>query len=118
MKQQTKWALTGAAAGTVCGFFGGGGGMLAVPLLQKSGLSSRETFATSLGVILPLTVASLVVALFRQAFDWQAAWPYLVGGAIGGLLGGRVFKNIPTLWLHRGFGILLLWGGIKAVLGL
>lgn len=118
MKQQTKWALTGAAAGTVCGLFGGGGGMLAVPLLQKSGLNSRQTFATSLGIILPLTAASLGVALFRQALDWQTAWPYLLGGAIGGLVGGKFFKNIPTLWLHRGFGILLLWGGLKAVLGL
>ena len=118
MKQPTKWALTGAAAGIVCGLFGGGGGMLAVPLLQKSGLSSRQTFATSLGVILPLTVASLIVALFRQGFDWQVAWPYLVGGGIGGFIGGRFFKNIPTLWLHRVFGVLLLWGGFKAVFGL
>lgn len=118
MKQQTKWALTGVASGAVCGFFGGGGGMLAVPLLQKSGLSSRQVFATSLGVILPLTIVSLIVALFREAIDWGTAWPYLAGGAVGGVLGGRFLKSIPTLWLHRIFGALLLWGGIKAVLAL
>ena len=118
MKQQTKWALTGAGAGVIGGFFGGGGGMIAVPLLQKSGLSSRQVFATSLGVILPLTVASLVVALFRDGLDLGAAWPYLVGGAVGGIIGGRFLKSIPTLWLHRAFGALLLWGGVKAVLGL
>lgn len=118
MKKQTKWALTGVGAGTVCGFFGGGGGMLAVPFLQKSGLSSRQVFATSLGVILPMTVVSLAVALFRDGLDWGVAWPYLLGGAVGGLVGGRFLKSIPTLWLHRIFGVLLLWGGVKAVFGL
>ena len=117
MKKQVKWGLTGAASGLICGLFGGGGGMLAVPLLQKSGLSARQTFATSLAVILPAVVVALIVALFRQGLDWQMAWPYLLGGVIGGFL-GRFFQNIPALWLHRGFGVLLLWGGIKAVFAL
>ena len=44
-------------------------------------------------------------------------WLRILSG-IGGFIGGRFFKNIPTLWLHRVFGVLLLWGGFKAVFGL
>ena len=34
-------------------------------------------------------------------------------GAIGGVLAGMFGKKIPTVWLHRGLGILILWGGIR-----
>jgi uncharacterized membrane protein YfcA len=45
-----------------------------------------------------------------------AAVPYLVGGLAGGFIGGRIFNKIPTSLLHRIFGLLLLYGGIRSVL--
>ena len=54
--------LAGAAAGLVNGFFGGGGGMVLVPLLtQKCGLEQRKAFATSVAIILPLCILSSVI---------------------------------------------------------
>ena len=50
-------ALAGGAAGIANGFFGGGGGMILVPLLvSRCGLTRRKAFATSVAVILPLCV--------------------------------------------------------------
>ena len=48
--------------------------------------------------------------------DWGLAWPYLLGGVAGGLLSGLFFKKVPVVWLRRGFGLLILYGGVKAVL--
>ena len=46
----------------------------------------------------------------------SAAWPYLLGGVLGGWVAGRVFRRIDIVWLRRAFGLLLLYGGVRAVL--
>lgn len=110
-------ALAGAAAGLVNGFFGGGGGMLLVPLLAGwCGLGQRKAFATSVAVILPLCVLSAAIYLFRGGVELLPALPYLLGGLAGGLLGGKLFKGVSMTWLRRGFALLILYGGVKALL--
>ena len=47
MQAKTKYALSGTAAGLVNGLFGGGGGMVLVPLLNGwCGLEGKQAFAT------------------------------------------------------------------------
>ncbi len=117
MKKTLWFAAAGAAAGLVNGFFGGGGGMLLVPLLAgKCGLSQRRAFATSVAVILPLCAVSAAIYLTRGALDLPSALPYLAGGLIGGLLGGRLFRRLPMPWLRRAFALLILYGGVRALL--
>ena len=36
--------------------------------------------------------------------------------AAGGVLAGRIFGRLRTLWLRRAFALLILYGGIRAVL--
>ncbi len=111
--------MAGALAGAVNGFFGGGGGMVLVPLLAGwCGLGERKAFATSVAIILPLCVLSAGIYLFRGGLDLTAALPYLLGGLLGGWLGGKLFKNISMDWLRRGFGLLLLYGGVKSLFAL
>ena len=62
-----------------------------------------------------LSAASFIVFLCRGAMDWGLALPYLLGGAAGGLLSSRLFQKVPVIWLRRAFGLLILYGGIKAV---
>ncbi len=112
-----RYAVTGALAGAANGFFGAGGGMFLVPLLVKwTKMENRKAFATSVAVILPLSLASLVIYGFRGGLDINAAWPYLLGGALGGIIAGRIFKKIDMLWLRRAFGLLIIYGGVRAVL--
>jgi uncharacterized membrane protein YfcA len=119
-KKKHPWlapALAGAAAGVANGLFGGGGGMLLVPLLvRKCGLSQRQAFATSVAVILPLCVLSSVLYFLRGGLELTAALPYLVGGLVGGWVGGKVFRKINMTWLRRGFALLILYGGVRALL--
>ena len=114
-KTKLRSAVSGAAAGLINGFFGGGGGMLLVPLLSRwLKLGDRKAFATSVAVILPLCALSSVIYLFRGGLEFAAALPYLLGGAVGGILGGKLFKNVNMLWLRRGFALLILYAGIRA----
>ena len=58
-------ALAGSLAGLANGFFGGGGGMVLVPMLTKRcGLDQRRAFATSLG---PTCLNSKMVLRLRMA---------------------------------------------------
>lgn len=111
-----KFAVAGAAAGVANGFFGGGGGMVLVPMLTRScGLDQRNAFATSVAIIAPLCVLSSAIYLFRGELDFMAALPYLLGGLAGGFLGGKLFKKLDMDWLRRGFALLILYGAFRSL---
>ena len=117
MKQNVKNAVTGALAGAANGFFGSGGGLFLVPMFTKwLGLEQKRAFATSVAVILPLSAVSLVIYFFRGGVDFLYALPFLLGGLAGGVISGRIFKKMPVTLLRRAFGLLILYGGIRAVL--
>lgn len=116
MKKPNRWgiALAGLCAGAVNGLFGAGGGMVLVPLLTLlTPMEDRAVFPASISIILPICLVSLAVTAATGEVAWQEALPYLLGSAAGGLLAGLWGKKIPTVWLHRGLGILILWGGIR-----
>lgn len=115
MQPKIKCAVAGALAGVLNGFFGAGGGMLLVPLLCRwVKLEDRKAFATSIFIILPLCAVSATVYLLRGSVELVLAAPYLLGGLVGGFIGGRLFMKIHTTLLHRIFGLLLIYGGIRS----
>jgi len=106
--------LAGFAAGTVTGLFGGGGGMLMVPALTLlTDIDENSIFPTSLSIMLPICVVSLIAAAWGKDIPLAQALPYLLGSAGGGLLAALWGRKIPTGLLHRLLGILILWGGIR-----
>ncbi len=117
MKCRTKWLVTGALAGAANGLFGSGGGLFLVPLFTKwTHMEPKHAFATSVAVIFLLSPASLLVIWLRGDLMWGSAWPYLIGGALGGLVSGMLFQKASVTLLRRLFGALLLYGGVRAVL--
>ncbi len=116
MKKQKIFGmiLAGFCAGAVNGLFGGGGGMVLVPLLSLlTPLEDREIFGASIAVILPICIVSLIATAITGTIFWRQALPYLFGSAAGGLAAGIWGRKIPAKWLHKGLGILILWGGIR-----
>jgi len=104
--------LPGFIAGAVNGLFGAGGGMVLVPLLSRySQLQEDQIFPSSVAIILPICLVSLFMG--QTAIPWSTTYPYLLGSVIGGVAAGFGGKKIPVLWLHRGLGVLILWGGIR-----
>lgn len=107
-------ALAGIGAGAVNGLFGGGGGMVLVPLLTwLSDLEDDAVFPASVSIILPVCLVSLSITLRPDTLPWETALPYIAGSAAGGVLAGFTGKRIPTVWLHRILGVLILWGGVR-----
>lgn len=106
-------SIAGGAAGAINGLFGAGGGMVLVPALgNQTGLTEEERFPASIAIIAPICIVSLLFSRSWQLSFGQAL-PYLLGSAIGGVAAGLWGKHIPTVWLHRFLGALILWGGIR-----
>ena len=113
-KNSWGYILAGTCAGAVNGLFGAAGGMVLVPLLTSlTDLSDEEIFPASISIILPICLVSLGWSIYAGTVDSSLALPYLFGSAAGGFLAGKWGKAIPTKWLHRGLGIMILWGGVR-----
>lgn len=113
-KNHLRIGLAGLGAGAVNGLFGAGGGMVLVPLLTwLSDLDEDEIFPASVSIILPVCLVSLSLTLAPGTVPWDVAVPYLMGSTGGGIIAGILGKKIPTVWLHRLLGILILWGGVR-----
>ena len=117
MKDTARARLAGAAAGLANGLFGGGGGMVFLPLMSRSGaLTRRQLFATCVAVIFPVCAVSAAVYFLREGLSLTEALPYLAGGLAGGFLGGRLYGRVSTVWLKRIFAAFLFYAGVKYLL--
>ena len=106
--------LAGFLAGAVNGLLGAGGGMLLVPLLSRSkAVGGEEIFPLSVSIILPVCLISLAFSKGWEKLTFLQGLPYLLGSAAGGVAAGILGKKIPTLWLHRFLGAVILLGGIR-----
>ena len=106
--------VAGICAGAINGLFGAGGGMLLVPLFTwLSALKEQEIFPSSVCVILPISIVSLLSSHPSSTVSVGTIITYMIASAAGGILAGALGRKIPTIWLHRLLGGLILWGGIQ-----
>lgn len=113
MKMNKHWvtAIAGLLAGAVNGLLGAGGGMILVPLLGfLPDMEDQEIFSASLGIMIPICLISIFSG---DTIAWRESLVWLPGSALGGFLAGKWGKKIPTLWLHKGLGAFILYGGIR-----
>ena len=115
----SKWParIAGGAAGLANGLFGGGGGMVFLPILSRwGGLKSRQLYATCVAVIFPVCAVSAAIYLWRGGMNWASALPYLVGGLLGGWLGGKLYGRVSTKVLKWIFAAFLFYAGVRYLL--
>ena len=110
-----KFGLIGGGAliGIANGLFGGGGGMLAVPLLRANGLSPVKAHATAIAVILPASAVSGAVYLFYGFAPLSILLPVALGVAVGGFFGAKLLGVLPERTVTFIFAILMLIAGIR-----
>lgn len=108
--------VCGAAVGAANSLFGGGGGMLAVPLLQKTGLDEKSAHATAILLILPISLFSYFFYAWGGYSDFTVLIPVSLGVTFGGLVGARLLGklnaqtvNIVFAWLQIAAGLFLFF---------
>ena len=112
--KMTGIIIAGLGAGAVNGLFGAGGGMVLIPLLTVlTDIHEDEIFPTSVSIILPICLVSILFSLTGNTLSFGTVLPYLFGSIAGGVIAGLIGRRIPTIWLHRFLGVLILWGGFR-----
>ena len=120
MKKRAKkssYLLGGAAIGAVNGLFGGGGGMIAVPLLERAAfLSARSAHATAIAVILPASVVSGIVYVCYGFTPPSVLLPVAIGVTAGGFFGAKLLARVGAKTLEFLFAALMLIAGVRMLL--
>ncbi len=116
-KKHIVIALCGMVIGFINGFFGGGGGMVCVPIFEKYlKLENKEAHATTLCVILPLCIVSSFVYIYKNSLDFIELMLVTGGAIIGGILGAFLLKKLNSKWVRLIFAIIMIVAGIKMVI--
>ncbi len=88
-----------------------------VPLLTRfCGVEDKAAFATSLCIVLPISLVSLAVYALGGNLQLQGVIPYLLGGSLGGIAAGLSYKKVSANVLHKVLAVVILFGGIRLVL--
>jgi uncharacterized membrane protein YfcA len=94
-KVAAKLVALGLAAGFVSGFFGIGGGFLIVPgIMLGSGLPILNAIGCSLFSVGAFSLTTAINYAASGLVDWAIALEFIVGGAIGGLVGTRTAVKV------------------------
>lgn len=119
MKKNVKRAaLGGLGLGAINGLFGGGGGMIAVPMLSGVlGYPPKQAHATAILVILPVCAVSAITYIVQGFVDLQILVPATLGNVAGGLLGGALLGKLPKFWVNLVFVTVMLAAGVRMVVG-
>lgn len=101
--------LVGLIGGAFSGAFGVGGGIIMVPLmLWLLGFDQRRAAATSLAAIVLSSISGSITYFATGQVDVVAGLIVGAGGIVGSLIGTRLLRILPVVWLRWGFIALLV----------
>jgi uncharacterized membrane protein YfcA len=109
--KNVKRCVCGGVVGAANSLFGGGGGMIAVPLLKKTGLDEKRSHATAILVILPVSLFSFLFYFFRGSYDFSVLIPTSLGVTFGGIVGAALLGKMPVKAVNLAFAFLQFVAG-------
>lgn len=112
-----EYALCGVLIGIINGLFGGGGGMIAVPVLTNLlGYPQKEAHATAIAVIAPVCAVSSVWYIIGGYAKPAIIIPAAIGNIAGGVLGAKLLGKLPVIAVQACFVAVMLAAGIRMVI--
>ena len=104
----------GIVTGLVNGLFGGGGGMLVVPMLTfLSKMPVKNAHATAILIILPVSALSGILYAAFGNFSLSSGLPVSSGVLAGGIAGAFLLKKLSAKWVSAVFALVMLAAGLK-----
>jgi hypothetical protein len=121
MKKKNKilyLIMTGIITGFVNGLFGGGGGMVVVPMLIfLLSYPVKTAHATAILIILPISIISGIIYASYGAFDMNIGLPVTIGVVMGGITGAKLLSKLNSDIVTKIFSIVMFAAGIKMIIG-
>lgn len=117
VKKWAKRVLCSIAIGLTNGFFGGGGGMICVPLLENIyKIDNKKSHATTLAIILPLSIVSSVIYFFENNLNFNDLIFITIGVVVGGVIGAVLLKKLNSKIIRIIFALVMVIAGIRMVI--
>ena len=113
-----KGLLWGIPIGFINGFFASGGGIVAVLVLQRFfSIDEKKAHATSIMIILPLTVAGVFVYTMAGFADFSVILKAAGGATLGALVGAKLLSKLSGRFIRIGFGAVMVIASVKLLIG-
>ena len=111
-----KWwldSILGSIIGFINGFLGSGGGMVAVPILEKlKKLDSQHAHASAIAVMFPLSLISAVIYCVNFRLDWVTVLIISAAATAGGVLGSFFLKKLSGKVIKIIFACVMAFAGV------
>jgi uncharacterized membrane protein YfcA len=110
--------LLAVGIGVSLGLLGGGGSILAVPLLvYVAGLPAKEAIAASLLVVGATSAVGVLPHARAHRVRWRTGLVFGLAGMTGAYAGGRLAAYIPGSVLLTGFALMMLATAVAMIRG-
>lgn len=91
---------------------------MAVLVLQKFfSLDEKKAHATSILIILPLTVAGMVIYSMSAPVKTSVIFGSAAAATVGALLGAKLLSRLSGRFIRTGFGIIMIVASFKLIMG-
>ena len=116
-KKLIKKLIASAIIGLTNGFFGGGGGMICVPLLENIyEIDNKKSHATTLVIIFPLSLVSSAIYIAENTIDFLSLLYISLGVTVGGIIGAFLLKKLNNKVIRVVFAVVMFAAGLKMVI--
>lgn len=105
--------LVGAATGILSGMGIGGGSLLILYLTAVMSVDPAEASHTNLLYFLCCAPSALYTHIRRNTIAWDAVRCAVPVGLLTSIAASMAAGALPTAWLHRLFGILMIYVGVR-----
>jgi len=112
--KKIKNLLIGLFAGIISGLFASGGGLILVPAFTYIlKMEDKKARGTAVFCILPMVLTSSIFYYKENYINWKIGISCAIGGIVGGIVGAKLLKKIPTKYVRMLFTAFLLYVSIK-----
>ena len=114
MFKKVLFLFSALFVGFINGLFGGGGGMLCVPLLKIFlDLEDKEAHATAVLIMALISIPTLIIYITTLTFNLSNALFLSFGVLGGGIIGSFILNKINNKTLNIIFILITLLAGIR-----
>ena len=110
--------LTGILVGLALGLTGGGGSILALPLLvYVLGVPPVQAVTISLATVSLMAMTGAAEAVYTRLAEWRTAFILSVGGMIAAPFGSLFSATLSEAFILNGFAVLMILVAISMGIG-
>lgn len=112
--EKIKKPIIGFIAGIMCGLFASGGGLILVPaFIYLLKIEDKIARGTAVFCILLMVITTSIFYYKENYINWETGILCAIGGIVGGIIGAKLLKKIPTKYIRIIFTIFLLYVSFK-----